>query len=75
MHLVFELIASMNEEEPDKTTLKPKNRNRNKENRQQIIVFIANNGISDSKNHFKSHRTQALKNLPSSPTILIVHFY
>ena len=49
MHLVFELIASMNEEETDKTTLKPKNRNRNEENRRQIIDFIADNVISDSK--------------------------
>ena len=39
----------MNEEEPDKTTIKPKNRNRNKENRRQIIDFIADNGISDAK--------------------------
>ena len=36
MHLVFELIASMNEEVPDKTTLKTENRNRNEENRRQI---------------------------------------
>ena len=49
MHLVFELIASMNEEESDKTTLKTENRNRNEENRRQIIDFIADNGISDSK--------------------------
>jgi predicted transcriptional regulator len=45
----FELIASMNEEEPDKTTIKPANRNRNKGNRRQIIDFIADNGISDAK--------------------------
>ena len=43
MHLVFELIASMNEEEPDKTTLKTENRNRNEGNRRQIINFIADN--------------------------------
>ena len=49
MHLVFELIASMNEEESDKTTLKTENRNRNEENRRQIIDFIADNGISDAK--------------------------
>ena len=42
-------IASMNEEEPDKTTLKTENRNRNEENRRQIIDFIADNGISDAK--------------------------
>ena len=49
MHLVFELIASMNEEESDKTTIKAENRNRNEENRRQIIDFIADIGISDSK--------------------------
>lgn len=54
MHLVFELIASMNEEEPDKTTLKTENQNRNKENRRQIIVFIADNGISDAKSISKA---------------------
>ena len=43
MHLVFELIASMNEEEADKTTIKTENRNRNEENRRQIIDFIADN--------------------------------
>ena len=42
-------IASMNEEEPGKTTLKTENRNRNEENRRQIIDFIADNGISDAK--------------------------
>ena len=47
--VVFELIASMNEEEPDKTTLKTDNRNRNEENRRQIIDFIADNVISDAK--------------------------
>ena len=39
----------MNEEESDKTTLKTENRNRNEENRRQIIDFIADNEISDSK--------------------------
>ena len=39
----------MNADEPDKTTIKPKNRNRNEENRRQIIDFIADNGISDAK--------------------------
>jgi hypothetical protein len=33
MHLVFELIASMNAEESDKTTTKTENQNRNEENR------------------------------------------
>ena len=54
MHLVFELIASMNEEEPNKTTLKTENRNRNEENRRQIIDFIADNGISDAKSISKA---------------------
>ena len=30
-------------------TIKPKNRNQNKENQRQIINFIADNGISDAK--------------------------
>ena len=42
-------IASMNEEEPGKATLKTENRNRNEENRRQIIDFIADNGISGAK--------------------------
>ena len=42
-------IASMNEDEPDKPTIKPKNQNRKEENRRQIIDFIADNGISDAK--------------------------
>ena len=49
MHLVFEQIAPINANESDKTTIKPKNRNRNDGNRRQIIDFIADNGISDSK--------------------------
>ena len=49
MHLVFEQIALMNAEKSDKTSIKQKNRNRNEENRRQIIDFIADNGISDSK--------------------------
>ena len=61
MHLVFELIASMNEEEPDKTTLKTENRN--KENRRQIIDFIADNVISDSKSH-ANLRTMEKKAIP-----------
>ena len=39
----------MNEEESDIPTIKSKNRNRNEENRRQIIDFIADNGISDAK--------------------------
>ena len=52
--MAFELIASMNEEEPDKTTLKTENLNRNEENRRQIIDFIADNGISDAKSISKA---------------------
>ena len=54
MHLVFELIASMNEEESDKTTIKTEKPNRNEENRRQIIDFIADNGISDAKSVSKA---------------------
>ena len=39
----------MNAEDSDKTTIKPKNRNRNEENRRQIVDFIADNVISDAK--------------------------
>ena len=49
MHLIFELQASMNAEESDKTTTKTENQNRNEENRRQIVGFIADNGISDAK--------------------------
>ena len=49
MHLVFELIASMDEEETDKNEQKTEKRNRNEENRRQIIDFIADKEISDSK--------------------------
>ena len=44
----------MNEEEPDKTTIKTENRNRNEENRRQIIDFIADSGISDAKSISKA---------------------
>ena len=44
--------VSMNEDEPDKTTLKTENRN--EENRRQIIDFIADNGISDAKSVSKA---------------------
>ena len=44
----------MNEEESDKTTLKTENRNRKEENRRQIVDFIADNGISDSKSISKA---------------------
>ena len=49
MHLVFELIASMEKEEADKNDSKTENQNRNSENRRQIINFVADNEISDSK--------------------------
>ena len=49
MHKVFELIASMNEEDTDKDEHKTEKQNRDKDNRRQIINFIADNGISDSK--------------------------
>ena len=52
--MVFDSIASMNEEESDKATLKTENRNRNEENRRQIIDFIADNGISDAKSISKA---------------------
>ena len=54
MHKVFELIASMDAEEPDKNDSKTENRNRNEENRRQIIDFIADNEISDSKSVSKA---------------------
>ncbi len=44
----------MNADEPDKTTINPQNRNRNEENRRQIIDFIADNGISDAKSISKA---------------------
>ena len=54
MHLVFKLIASM--EEADKNGSKTEKRNRNKENQQQIMDFIADNGISDAKTVSKAIR-------------------
>ena len=47
-------ITSINANESDKLTIKPKNQNRNKENRQQIIDFIADNGVSDAKSISKA---------------------
>ena len=38
----------------DKTALKTENRNRNEENRRQIIDFIADSGISDAKSISKA---------------------
>ena len=54
MYLVFDLIASMEEEEADKNGSKTEKRNRNEENRRQIVDFIADNGISDAKTVSKS---------------------
>ena len=54
MHLVFKLIASMEEEESDKNDSKTEKRNRNEENRRQIVDFIADNGVSDAKSVSKA---------------------
>ena len=54
MHLVFKLIASMEGEESDKNDTKTEKRNRNEENRRQIIDFIADNVISDAKSISKA---------------------
>ena len=44
----------MEEEESDKNGSKTEKRNRNEENRRQIIDFIANNQISDAKSISKA---------------------
>ena len=57
MHKVFELITSMNaeeEEEADKNDAKMEKQNRSSENRRQIVDFIADNTISDSKSISKA---------------------
>ena len=54
MHLVFKLIASMNEVGADKNEQKAENRNRNDEYRRQIIDFIADKGVSDAKSVSKA---------------------
>ena len=54
MHQVFELIASMEAEDAEKNDSKSEKPNRNNENRRQIIDFIADNGISDSKSVSKA---------------------
>ena len=54
MHRVFELIASMEAEDADKNDSKSEKLNRNNENRRQIIDFIADNGVSDSKSVSKA---------------------
>ena len=63
MHQVFELIASINEDDTDKNAINPQNANRNLKIRRQILDFIADNGISDSKSiskaiGFKPSRTR-----------------
>ena len=52
--MVFELVVSMNEEESDKTSIKTENRNRNEENRRQIVDFVSDNEISDVKSISKA---------------------
>lgn len=54
MHLVFKLIASMDEDEADKNEQKAENLNRNDENRRQIIDFIADKKILDTKSIAKA---------------------
>ena len=54
MHLVFKLIASMNEVGADKNEQKAETRNRNDEYRRQIIDFIADKGVSDAKSVSKA---------------------
>ena len=54
MHLVFNLIKSMDEEEADKNEQKTENRNRNEENRRQIVDFVSDNEISDVKSISKA---------------------
>lgn len=54
MHRVFELIASMEAENADKNDSKGEKQNRNNENRRQIIDFIADEGVSDSKSVSKA---------------------
>ena len=44
----------MDEEEADKNEQKTENRNRNEENRRQIIDFIADKEISDAKSVSKA---------------------
>ena len=48
------MIASMDAKESDKNGSKTEKRNRNEENRRQIIDFIADNGISDAKSISKA---------------------
>lgn len=54
MHRVFELIASMNEDETYKKTIKTEGQISMGDNQQNIIDFIANNGKSDLKSISKA---------------------
>ena len=54
MHRVFDLIASMDRENSVNSESKSEKQNRNDENRRQIMDFIADNGISDSKSISKA---------------------
>lgn len=54
MHRLFELIASMDEDEGNKIYSKSQNANRNLDIRRQIIDFIADKSISDSKSISKA---------------------
>lgn len=54
MHRVFELIASMNEDETCKKNIIPNEQISMGDNQQNIIDFIANNGKSDLKSISKA---------------------
>lgn len=54
MHLVFELIAAMGEDEVGEIDQKSQGANRNLEIRRQILDFIADKEISDSKSIAKA---------------------
>jgi hypothetical protein len=56
MHLVFDLIASMDEGDADKNEQKTENQNRKDENRRQMGCFIADLVISDLKMLFYPHK-------------------
>jgi hypothetical protein len=63
MHLVLKLIAAKEEEESDKNGSKTEKRNRNEENRRQIVDFIADNvailnGIINNGNLYALHPKQ-----------------
>lgn len=54
MHKVFELIAEMNKDWIAENSQKPENQERNHDYRRQIMDFIADNKISDSKSVSKA---------------------